>query len=147
MQFFFQQTFIDSIKKLLKKKSYRDCESALIKSIFELSDEEIHAISEAYRLNPSGKNPITKLRVAADKGKSSSYRLYAFVIIKDGNFYIGHLYPKTGPKGKEALTEKEEIEVIKSLLKDVKSKNYSEVFLDQQKQKICYSKDKSEIWK
>ncbi|UZH54644.1 hypothetical protein JRG66_11770 [Salinimicrobium tongyeongense] len=146
MRFFFQQSFINSIQKLLKKKSYRDCEAALIKSIFELSDEELYAISESYRLNPSGRNPITKLRVAADKGKSSSYRLYAFVIIKNGNFYMGHLYPKTGPKGQEALSAQEENEVIKSLLKDVKSKNLQEVFLDKQKKKICYCRDKSEVW-
>ena len=146
MQFFFQQSFINSIRKLLKKKSYRDCEAALIKSLFELSDEKIFSISEAYRVNPSGKNPIAKLRVASDKGKSSSYRLYVFVVIRNGKINFGHLYPKTGSKGQEALSAQEENDVIKSLLKDVKSKNLQEVFLDQQKQKICYSKDRSEVW-
>jgi hypothetical protein len=147
MQFFFQQSFIKSIQKLLKKKAYRDCEAALIKSIFELSDEEIFSKSEAYRVNPSGKNPIAKLRVASNKGKSSSYRLYVFVVIRNGKINFGHLYPKTGPKSQEALSAKEENEVIKSLLNDVKSDALHEVFLDRQKQKICYSPAKSKVWK
>lgn len=146
MQFFFQQSFINSIKKLLKKKAYRDCEAALIKSIFELSDEELFALSEAFRVNPSGENPIAKLRVANNRGKSSSYRLYVFVIIRNGKINFGHLYPKTGPKGQEALSAKEENVVIKSLLGEVKSESLKKVFLDKQKQKICYSKDKSIVW-
>ena len=146
MQFFFQQTFIDSVQKLLKKKSYRDCEAALIKSIFNLSDEDIFSISEAYRLNPSGKNPISKLRVASDRGKSSSYRLYIFVIVKNEKVHFGHLYPKTGPKGKEVLTSSEEREIIKSLLEEAKLKTTREVFLDFGKQKICFVKTKKTVW-
>lgn len=146
MQFFFQQTFINSIRKLLKKKSYRNCETALIKSIFKLSEEAIFSISEAYRVNPSGKNPIAKLRVASDKGKSSSYRLYVFVVIKDGKIHFGHLYPKTGPKGQKALSAKEENIVIKSLLEEVRSNTLEEVFLNTKKQKICYCSSKKEVW-
>jgi len=146
MQYFFQQSFIKSIRKLLKKKSYTDCEAALIKSVFKLSEEKLFSISEAYRVNPSGKNPIAKLRVAGGRGKSSSYRLYVFVVIRNRKIHFGHLYPKTGPKGQEALSVKEENEVIKSLLNDVKLNSLQEVFLDRSKQKICYTKDKTDVW-
>lgn len=138
MQIFFQQEFIDTLVGLQKKKSYRDCEAALIEGIFKVSKEELFASCSANRLNASGKNPIVKLRVASEKGKSSSYRLYFFVIIKDEKLYFGHIYPKTGSRGKQSLSDQEETSIIKSLLTAVKTNSLFQVFLDVHKQKICY---------
>jgi hypothetical protein len=67
-------------------------------------------------------------------------------VIRNRKIHFGHLYPKTGPKGQEALSVNEENEVIKSLLNDVKLNSLQEVFLDLSKQKICYTKDKTDVW-
>lgn len=146
MQYFFQQDFISTVSNLLKKKSYKDVEKALIEDVFKIPKERLFTNCAANRLNPSAKNPIVKMRIASNKGKSSSYRLYFFVIIADKKIYFGHIYPKTGTKGQEALSAKEENIVIKSLLKDVKSNTLEEVFLNTKKQKICYSFSKKEVW-
>ena len=69
-----------------------------------------------------------------------------FAIIKEEKLYLGHLYPKTGAKGQEVLSKKEENEVIKSLLSDVKSGTTKEVYLDITKNKICYSFNNDEVW-
>lgn len=147
MQFFFQQEFIDTVGGLLKKKSYKNCEAALIEGVFKVSKDDLFASCSANRLNASGKNPIVKLRVASEMGKSSSCRLYFFVIIKEEKLFFGHIYPKTGAKGKQSLSDQEETSIIKSLLTAVKTNALFEVFLDVYKQKICYASTKEEIWK
>jgi len=128
---------LKQLKNLLKKNSYKDCEKALVKGIFDVSREEFLTNCSANRLNPNAKNPIVKLRIAYNKGKSASFRLYFFAIIKEEKLYFGHLYPKTGVKGQEVLSQKEENEVIKSLLSDVKSGSTKEVYLDITKNKIA----------
>jgi len=114
--------------------------------LVDVYSEEFLTNCSANRLNPNAKNPIVKLRIAYNKGKSASYRLYFFAIIKEEKLYLGHLYPKTGAKGQEVLSKKEENEVIKSLLSDVKSGTTKEVYLDITKNKICYSFNNDEVW-
>ena len=141
MQYFFHELFITKVKKLLKKKSYKDCELAIIESVFCLSFEEIKATCSALRLNPSATNPIAKLRINFDKGKSSSYRLYAYLVVKDENFYFAYIYPKTGAEGQNSLTKEEEMNIIKEILTNIKEGKVIEVFLDKEKNKICYVAD------
>jgi len=138
MQYFFQPSFILEVKKLLKNNSYKDCENALIESVFKQNFEEIKVKCSALRLNPSGVNPIAKLRIGFETGKRSEYRLYVFVIIKEDKFYFSHLYPKTGTKGKSALKSKEETEIIRQLLEDVKNDKAIKVFFHPNLNKICY---------
>lgn len=146
MQYFFQDKFISTVKSLLKKNSYRDCEKAVIDNVFKPEREELFERCSGFRLNPNAKNPIVKLRIAHNKGKSGSYRLYFFVIKKKENLYFGHLYPKYGKKGKQALSKKEERVVIKSLVDAAKTKQLTEVFWDKQKNKICYCSDNRKVW-
>lgn len=146
MRYFFQDSFVDTVKFLLKKKSYKDCEQALIKEVFKRSKEDLFTESTANRLNASGQNPIVKMRIAYKKSKRSSYRLYFFVIQREERLYFGHLYPKTGSKGIAALSIEEEKNIIKTLLKDIKENLLSEVYYDKTKDKICYSKNQSEVW-
>ena len=146
MQYFFQENFIATIKTLLKKKSYKDCELAIIKGIFKPTKEELFANFTANRLNASAKNPIVKIRISSDKGKRSSYRLYFFAIIKKEQLYFGHLYPKTGSKGQTALSQNEEKNIIRSLLSDVKEGATMEVYLEKSKNKICYCSNTVTVW-
>lgn len=147
MQYYFQQEFIDTVASLQKKKSYKNCENALIESVFKLPKEELFTQCSANRLNASENTPIVKLRVASGKGKSSSFRLYFFVVIKDEKFYFGHIYPKTGSKGKESLSPQKEISVIKTLLAAVKNNSMFEVILDKNQQKICFKTAKKKpVW-
>ena len=94
MQYFFQETFIKKVKKLLKNNSYKNCEDAIIQDIFKSSFEEIKTNCSAKRLNPDAKNPIAKLRISFNSGKSSSYRLYVFTIIQDKKLYFAYLQIK-----------------------------------------------------
>lgn len=146
MRCFFQDSFIKEVKKLLKKNSYGDCEKALIKSIFNRPFEELKTSWSANRLNADAKNPIAKLRLNYKSGKSSSYRLYIFVIVKDEKLYFAYLYPKTGKYGRFALNSNEETRIIKELLINIKSKEVKEVFLDKATQKICYATDNKTVW-
>lgn len=146
MQYFFQEKFIATIKNLLKKKSYKDCELALIKGIFKSTREELFTNCSANRLNASAKNPIVKIRISGDKGKRSSYRLYFFAIIKEEKLYFGHLYPKIGSKGQITLSQKEEKNIISSLLNDIKEGTTMEVYLDNSKNKICYRSNTKTVW-
>lgn len=147
MRYFFQDTFIQTIHKLLKKNSYKDCEQALIENIFKVSEKELFVKCAAYRLNLSAKNPIVKMRLSSSqRGKSSSYRLYFFVIQHENKLYFGHLYPKTGARGKNALTTKEEKSVIKSLLMAVKEKNLKEVYYNNRKNKIYFVENHKKVW-
>ncbi len=123
MQYFFQPSFISEVDKLLKNNSFKDCENALIEGVFRQKPEDIKVKCSALRLNPSGTNPIAKLRIGFETGKSSAYRLYVFVVLKDDKFYFSYIYPKTGTKrkSKSALKGKDEKEIIKQLLVDVKT--------------------------
>lgn len=146
MRYFFQDTFVHTVKSLLKKNSYKDCEQALIAGVFSLSKVDLFAHCTANRLNKSGKNPIVKMRIAHKKSKRSSYRLYFFIIQRKDALYFGHLYPKTGNKGIVSLSVQEENEIIKSLLNDIKAKKLAEVYSDKAKNKICYSNDNTVVW-
>jgi|SRR5699024_3057148 len=127
MRYFFQDSFIRTIRQLLKKNSYKDCEQALVNAVFKTSKKDLFVKCAAHRLNPNAKNPIVKMRIAGRRGKSSSYRLYFFVIQHKDELYFGHLYPKTGSRGQNALKVKEEKNVIKTLLEEIKNKSLIEV--------------------
>ncbi|WP_335965770.1 hypothetical protein [Galbibacter sp. PAP.153] len=147
MKFFFQKSFISEVKTLLKKNSYKDCERAIIKDIFKLKSDDLLAQCVAYRLNPNAKNPIAKLRVGDEQGKSSSFRVYLIAIAIKNNYYFGYIYPKQGVYGKNALKSKEETKIIKDLLSDIKEDNVIEVKLNKDKDKICFVSDNKEIFK
>ena len=146
MQYFFQDTFTLKVKNLLKNNSYKDCELAIIECVFNLTVEQIMTTCSAMRINPSSQNPIAKLRINFSSGKSSSYRLYIFALIKDEKLYFAYLYPKTGTLGQNSLKPKQENEIIKELLVNVKTGNLQEVYLDKKKNKICLLIDSSEIF-
>lgn len=146
MQYFFQESFIIKVKNLLKNNSYKFCELAIIESVFNLSIEQIFANCVAQRLNPSVENPIAKLRISYNSGKSSSFKLYVFAIIKDEKLYFAYTYPKTGKFGQSALKANEEIKIIKELLENVKTINVHAVYLDKKKNKICFLIDDKEIF-
>lgn len=142
MRFFFQKGFILEVKKLLKKNSYKDCEQAIIEDVLKQESDNFLAQCVAYRLNPNTKNPIAKIRAGGKRGKSSSYRIYLIAITVKDRCYFAHIYPKQGVYGKNALTIKEEKEVIKSLLEEIKTgENLVEVKLNKAKDKICSTAD------
>lgn len=147
MKFFFQKSFISEVKKLLKKKSYKDCEKAIINDIFILESDDLLAQCVAYRLNPNAKNPIAKLRAGDEQGKSSSFRVYLIAVAIKNNYYFGYIYPKQGVYGKNSLKSKEETKIIKNLLNDIKKGSVIEVKLNESKDKICYASDDKEIFK
>jgi len=146
MQYYFQDTFITEVKKLLKKKSYKDCEKALISDIFDLSVEDVLANCSAFRLNAGAKNPIAKLRISYDSGKSSGYRVYVFAMIIDEKLFFAHVYPKTGTYGQHSLSAKEEVLKIKNLLADIKSDNLAAVYVDKKQSKIYYAPNNKTIF-
>ncbi len=139
MNFYFQKSFIKEVKKLLKKNQYKDCEDAIINDIFIIKSEDIFAKCSASRLNTSETNPIAKLRIGSNRGKSSSYRVYLMALKVEDKMFFAYIHPKTGPIGKESLTKKEKIKIIKSLLIDIEKENFDEVYLKSSgKNKICY---------
>jgi hypothetical protein len=148
MKFFFQETFIKEVKKLLKKTSYKDCEEAIIKDIFIINSDDVFDHCSAVRLNTSENNPIGKLRIAAEgKGKSSSYRLYLLALKVQDKMYFAYILPKTGVFGKSALTSKEQKVIIKNLLDCIKSDTkLKEVALSKSKDKIIYTKDNKNVF-
>ncbi len=146
MQYFFQDTFIKKVKKILKNNSYKDCENALINDIFNFSFEELKINCSANRLNANSNNPIAKLRLSYNSGKSSSYRIYLFTIIKDEKLYFAYLYPKTGKYGQDSLDSNFESEIIKELLLNIKSNQVKEVFLNESLNKICYKSNNKNVW-
>ena len=113
MQYFVKESFVSTVNKLLKNNSYQDCEKAIIENVFNVSSENLFALCSALRLNASPETPIAKLRINFNKGKSSSYRMYVFALIKNEEIYFAHIYPKTGTKNQAALGAKEEKSIIK----------------------------------
>ncbi len=146
MNYYFQESFVQKVRILLKNNSYQDCEMALIESVFNLSVEQIMTNCSAMRLNASSKNPIAKLRISYNSGKSSSYRLYVFAMIIDKKLYFAYLYPKKGKLGQASLSAKQENFVIKELLDNVKLGNFEEVFLDKKTYKICFVKNSEPVF-
>lgn len=147
MQYFIQEAFINTVDKLAKNNSYEDCENAIIENIFKVSPDGLFAMCSAMRLNASPHAPIAKLRVNFKKGKSSSYRMYVFALIKNEEIYFAHIYPKTGTKNQDALSSKEEKSIIKELLENYKTQKFSEVFLNNESNKICYLSTKENVFK
>jgi len=146
MRYFFQDVFIAKVKKLLKNNAYSNCEKALINDVFGLAFDDLIAKCTAYRLNADSNNPIAKLRISHNAGKSSSYRVYVFVIIKDEKMYFAILYPKTGKYKQNSLSSKEETKVIKGLLGEIREQNVKEVYLDKTSDKICYVANKKKVF-
>lgn len=147
MQYFVQESFVNTVEKLLKNNSYQDCEKAIIENVFKVSPENLFALCSALRLNASPETPIAKLRINFNKGKSSSYRMYVFALIKNEEIYFAHIYPKTGTKNQAALGAKEEKSIIKELLENYKEQLFLEVFLNKENSKICYSLTNENVFK
>ena len=147
MQYFVQESFINTVDKLTKNNSYEDCERAIIENIFTVSSANLFALCSAMRLNASPHAPIAKLRINFNKGKSSSYRMYVFALIKNEEIYFAHIYPKTGAKNKEALSVNEEKLIIKQLLENYKEKLFLEVYLNAETVKICFSSSLENVFK
>ena len=147
MQYFVQESFVSTVDKLLKNNSYQDCEKAIIDNIFNVFSEILFAKCSALRLNASPETPIAKLRINFNKGKSSSYRMYVFALIKKEEIYFAHIYPKTGTKNQAALGAKEEKSIIKELLENYKEKLFLEVFLNKENSKICYYSTNENVFK
>lgn len=147
MQYFVQETFVTKVKILSKNNSYKDCENAIIESVFKVTPESLLALCSAQRLNTSSQNAIAKLRISFNAGKSSSYRIYVFALIKDEHVYFAYIYPKTGSKSQAALDTKEEKTIIRELLENYKANKFSEVFLNTASNKICYSSSKEYVFK
>jgi hypothetical protein len=147
MQYFVQESFIITVDKLAKNNSYEDCEKAIIENVFKVSSDSLFAMCSAMRLNASPKSPIAKLRVNFNKGKSSSYRMYVFALVKNEEIYFAHIYPKAGTKNQDALSSKEEKSIIKKLLENYKEKQFSEVYLNKDTNKICFISSQENVFK
>lgn len=145
MRYYFDDDFISQVSKLLKKKSYIDCEKALIDSVFEKKPDEFLTHCQARKITGGKKLLIAKVRISYNTGKSGAYRLYLAVYIEQEKLHFGFIFPKTGSKGRESLNKKkEEPETIDRIFYMVKSKNYKEVIVIDDK--ICYKNSKQAVW-
>ena len=101
MSVFLDEHFIKTVKKLLKNKSHKNCEQALIKHIFNKDFDYLKKHCLARKLYGLNQKPIAKIRISYNSGKSSGYRLILMIFISEENIHLGYIYPKTGNSKKQ----------------------------------------------
>ncbi len=136
MTFFFSETFIEAFIKLLKSKAHSELEKLFIEQILTKSKEEIISRGTS-KLNNSSENIFLKKRIKKKNvGKSSGYRAYFYLLIKNDSFDFLYIYPKTGRRSQSSVSKAEQ----KQLLIDYKAckekENMVQVSLNEEENKI-----------
>ena len=140
MKIFFTTEFINIVLDLLKSKNHKDIEIELISNLFNKSIDTI--ISGIDRLSGDGKNSLfIKKRIGhKHKGKSSGYRIYAWVIIKDNDLFIMYIHPKTGKYKKVNVSLEKKKELVKTYKQAKQNNEFIEVCLSENKIINCETK-------
>lgn len=123
MEFSCISRFSDSFDKLSSKKSKYGC---LPKNIFKrFNGKSLQELFDSgFSLN--GGHPIARLikyRIQScnNAGKSSGFRVIAFVNLKKKTFHFLEVYPKTGPDAKSNVDKEERSEFLKELKIEINS--------------------------
>lgn len=126
---------VNTILKLEKKPSHK----SIRKLLFDYFDKEIKnsGAFSGKRLNPpSSPYPFVKKRVEGSGG----YRIYFYLFIKDSQFVLSAIHPKTSAYSKSTLTVKEIHEAQKSCIKAKNENRLIKIILNTQKTIIEFEK-------
>jgi hypothetical protein len=97
--------FKSEYKKLVKYNSYKNLEREIIDNFFNGSDDQIR---QGITLARDSYPKVIKKRL----GGRSGYRVYFYIFVSDDKIYLGYIYPKTGPEGKDSLNRKFENMIV-----------------------------------
>jgi hypothetical protein len=106
--------FKSEFEKLSSKKHYSNLQKELINHFI---DKKITDLESGTRLNGSDSNPYIKKRLSGSGG----YRVYYYLITSSGDVYLMYVHPKTGPDGKENITNEQKKIFYKEVLAAIKS--------------------------
>lgn len=98
MEFYCTDVFCKELRKLKKKKSYRDLDKIIIEKFLKVNDDLLS--NRGTNLNRNHEQPY--IRYA---NKPSAYRFYYFVFIEEKKLFLHFLHPKTGTSGAPTVTE------------------------------------------
>jgi len=123
MEYFYLPSFKAAIKKLKKKKAYKKIVADL--TFFLSNKTKDQLLQTGILISKDGLFTLHKFRLknsVSGKGSSSGFRFYLALTISDNdNVILCSIYSKDGSQGKENLTAKEVIEILKSINKEIEA--------------------------
>ena len=147
MDFFTTEEFIIEVTKLLKSKSHFDCEIEIISSILSSNIEQIKNIACKRIGGDANKSPFLRKNVeTSNGGKSGGYRLYFWLMVQDEDVFLLFIHPKKGRYSSPNITPKKQIELVQTFKSSRESDRFIKIELNETKNKIVYSKDKSTVF-
>ncbi len=122
MTIFCTLEFKKEFDKLLRKKSYKSLEKALIDYFFvdNITSEDLKS---GVNLTNSNERPFIKTRI----GGSGGFRCYYYLFIIDSKLYLTFVHPKSGTYGYSNTTQQKRKSLIENLIIDIKKNDLLEV--------------------
>jgi len=133
MNIYLSEEFIKLLSNLLKVKAHSNIEKILIESLFNKSLEKLNTGIVRLKGNINDSFFLKKRIAQKGKGKSSGYRLYAWLIVVDNNLYLLYIHPKTGKYAQININKEKQAELIETF----KQKHTTNEFI-----KVCLSENK-----
>lgn len=99
------EEFPDELRKLKKKKSYRDVEKRLAEYFFPRPDVTVKEVAKGSIVNHDPDVPFFKKRLRGSGG----YRVLFIGLVVNDIIFLTTIYPKTGDKGKGDLETDERL--------------------------------------
>ncbi len=145
MNIYLSKEFIRLASNLLKVKAHSDIEKILIESLFNKSLRDIKTGIARLKGNINDSFFLKKRIAQKGKGKSSGYRLYAWLIVVDNNLYLLYIHPKTGKYAQINISKPKQSELIETFQQTNTNNEFIKVCLFENK--IIDCKTKTQIFK
>ena len=148
MNIYVTKEFLSETKLIIKDKSHYNLEADLIDSICNKTIDEVRSIGTKRLGGQADKNPFLRKRVGSENsGKSSGYRLYFWLFIKEENVFLLFIHPKTGRRSATKISNEKQKELVKTFKSSRENKEFLEIELDNEKNHFVLTKTKKEAFK
>lgn len=104
--------------KLVRKKSYKNLEEALVKHFFA-TNLDIETLRLGINLIKNNERPFIRTRILG----SSGYRCYHYLLIKENNVFLSYIHPKTGSRELSNTKKNKNKELLNNLIESIISKD------------------------
>lgn len=133
MQIFCINDFKKEYETLIKKRSYKPLEEAIISYFHNKKPNDLKL--KGARLNQSHDAPFIKQRLNGSGG----FRIYFLLLVKENKVYLAFVHPKTGSKGAESITDKSKGLLQKRLYDAIKTNNLFRITLNKKQNSIKFT--------
>lgn len=134
MEFYCTNRFEAEFNKLKSHNKYKEIEADIISYFFQ--KKQATDFQSGQRLNGHNPDPYIKKRLEGSGG----FRIYYYLLIKNGKLFLMFVHPKTGSEGYENIGDEFKASIYKDVLDDIKNKTYLKVKYNAETKAIEFEK-------